>query len=326
MFQKILSLVPAILLLGCQINGQSKKAGSLLVLNKGDNNMMIVDPFARRVVATIPVGEGPHEMTVSADGKLAFTANYGAKNPGHSLSVIDIAARKEIRKVELGPILKPHGIIMKEDKVYFVSEFSRIVGRYDILADKLDWLVGTGQDGGHMLTLTPDGSRIYTANRVSNTITMIDMSVSMPVGKMLQINTGNRPEGIAISPDGQEIWVGNTGEGTIDIITISTNTISQRITVGKVPIRIAFTPDGKKVLVSDNGAEEVIVLEAATRKILKRIQAKGSPVGILITPDGKTAFVARSGTGIVSVIDLNTLMITGDIKMGDAPDGMGWVE
>lgn len=296
-----------------------------MVLNKNDNTMVIADAATLKVIATVPTGEGPHEMTVSADGKLAFVANYGAQTHGHSLSVIDIAARKEIRRVELGPLLRPHGIEAKGDKIYFISELTRTVGRYDFAADKVDWLTGTGQDGGHMLVLTPDGKRLYTANRVSHTVTSIDIGTPSSPGKMMQIATGSRPEGIDVSPDGKEVWVGNTGDGTIDIIDVASNTIKQSFAVGKVPIRVKFTPNGKRVLVSDNGAGELIIIDAAARNVIKRIKAEASPVGILILPGGKKAYVARSGSGIVSVFDMDTLMFTDDIKTGNGPDGMGWV-
>lgn len=288
--------------------------------------MAIADPATLKVVATVPTGEGPHEMTVSADGKLAFVANYGGQTHGHSLSVIDIAARKEIRRVELGPLLRPHGIEAKNGKVYFISELTRTVGRYDFAADTIDWLTGTGQDGGHMLVLTPDGKRMYTANRVSHTVTSIDIGTPASPGAIIQVATGSKPEGIDVSPDGREVWVGNTGDGTIDIIDVASNTIKQSFAVGKVPIRVKFTPDGKRVLVSDNSAGELIVIDAAARKVIKRVKAEGAPVGILIVPDGKKAFVARSGAGIVSVFDLGTLTFAGDIKTGNAPDGMAWVK
>ena len=312
----------------CRCNGFAQKTanGTLLVLNKADNTMVVIDDATLKAIATVPTGEGPHEMTVSSDGKLAFVANYGAKEYGHSLCVIDIASRKEIRRVELGPLLRPHGIEAKDGKVYFISELTRTVARYNFAADTIDWLTGTGQDGGHMLALTPDGKRIYTANRVSNTVTSIDIGTATSAGKMMQIATGSKPEGIDISPDGKEVWVGNTGDGTIDIIDVTSNAIKQSFAVGKVPIRVKFTPDGKRVLVSDNGAGELIIIDAAARKVIKRVKAEGAPVGILIVPDGKRAFIARSGTGMVSVLDLGTLEFTGDIKTGNGPDGMGWVK
>lgn len=316
------------LVLGCVANAQSAATGSLLVLNKADNTMAIINPATLRVVATVSTGEGPHEMTVSADGKLAFVANYGAQTHGHSLSVIDIAARKEIRRVELGPLLRPHGIEEKDGKVYFISELTRTVGRYDFTADKIDWIAGTGQEGGHMLVLTPDGRKMYTANRISNTVSAVavDTGTLSAPGRMVHISTGKRPEGMAVSPDGAEVWIGNTGDGTIDIIDVASNTIKQSFAVGKVPIRMKFTPDGKNVLVSDNGTGELIVIDAAARKVIKRVKAEASPVGILIRPDGKKAYIARSGSGMVSVFDLDTLTFTADIRTGNAPDGMAWAK
>jgi YVTN family beta-propeller protein len=324
MHAKITLAVLTCLLCCCNGIAQKTATGSLLVLNKADNTLVVVDGATLKVVATVPTGEGPHEMTVSDDGKLAFVAHYGAQQHGHSLCVVDIAARKEIRRVELGSLLRPHGIEAKAGKVYFISELTRTVGRYDFAADKIDWLTGTGQDGGHMLVLTPDGKRMYTANRVSNTVTSIDIGTPASPGKMMQIATGSKPEGIDISPDGKEVWVGNTGDGTIDIIDVASNAIKQSFAVGKVPIRVKFTPDGKRVLVSDNGAGELIIIDATTRKVIKRVKAEGAPVGILIVPDGRKAFVARSGSGIVSVFDLDTLEFTDDIKTGNGPDGMGW--
>ena len=41
----------------------------LLVLNKEDATFVVVDPAAGKVLATVPVGQGPHELVVSADGK-----------------------------------------------------------------------------------------------------------------------------------------------------------------------------------------------------------------------------------------------------------------
>src|ERR1700674_5639585 len=89
-------------------NLSAAETRALLVLNKDENALAIVDPVAMRVVGRVPTGEGPHEVTASSDGKFAFVANYGARNPGNTISVIDIAAQKELRRVDLGPLRRPH--------------------------------------------------------------------------------------------------------------------------------------------------------------------------------------------------------------------------
>src|SRR5262249_13380527 len=82
---------------------------ALVALSKGTNELVIVDPTAMKAIARIPTGTGPHEVTVSADGKTAFVGNYGDRTPGNSLSVIDLAGRTE-KRVDVGALKRPHGI------------------------------------------------------------------------------------------------------------------------------------------------------------------------------------------------------------------------
>ncbi|HKS27908.1 MAG TPA: cytochrome D1 domain-containing protein [Pyrinomonadaceae bacterium] len=303
---------------------QAAAASVLLILNKAENTLAIVDPVSLKVLGKVPTGEGPHEVVASADGRIAYVANYGTQQKvGNSLSVIDLVARREIKRVELGPLLRPHGIVLSNGKVYFTAEVNRVIARYDPMQERVDWIMGTGQSITHMLVITPDGKRAYTTNIVSGTVTSIDFTVPVPQ-QVTQIQVGKGPEAIDISPDGTEVWVGQNGEGSIAVIDTATNKVKETIKVGEVPIRVKFTPDGKRVLVSDAKGGELIMLDAATRKELKRLKVAGTPVGILITPDGSRAFVAAMEANKVMVIDLAKLEIAGAIEPGQGPDGLGW--
>ena len=112
---------------------QETPAPALLVLHKGENAMAIVDPASGKVVGRVPTGQDPHELTVSDDGKLAFASNYAAPGPrgGNTLSVIDIAARKELHRVDLAPLSRPHGLWFSHGKLYFTAEGSMAIARYD---------------------------------------------------------------------------------------------------------------------------------------------------------------------------------------------------
>ncbi|MGN6435933.1 MAG: cytochrome D1 domain-containing protein [Agriterribacter sp.] len=324
--KRSLFIIASILLLVGMAMAQTSKQPVLLVLNKFENNLAFIDPVALKVMATVPTGDSPHEIILSTDGKLAFVANYGAQQPGNSLSVIDVAARTEVRRVNLGAFYKPHGLVYKDGKVYFTSELSRTVGRYDFAADRVDWMIGTGQNGVHLLTIAHQLPVLFTANRLSNTVSSIRIQVPPSPEDIVHIPVGKRPEGIDISPNDKELWVGNNDDGTISIIDVASNTVKETIQVGKLPIRLKFTPDGKTVLVSDHTGGELVVVDAASRKVMKRIKAEGLPVGILITPDGKKAFIARMESGIVSVLDLDKMEFTGSVRPGKGPDGMAWAE
>jgi YVTN family beta-propeller protein len=278
------------------------------------------------IVAKVPTGDFPHEVTVSADGRTAYVANYGAQTPNNSISVIDVPGRKEIKRIDLGGFFRPHGIVESDGKIYFTSEWSRSVARYDPGTDKIDWVMGTGQTATHMLVITPDKGKLFTANIASNTVTSINLKGPPNPANIKQIAVGAQPEAIDVSPDGKELWVGQNGDGKISIIDPATDLVKETISVGKVPIRLKFTPDGSRVLVSDADAGELVIVDPKTRKEVKRVAVGGVPVGILVQPDGKRAYVALTQLDIVKVFDLEKLEFVKDLKPGDNPDGLGWAQ
>ncbi|HET9320105.1 MAG TPA: cytochrome D1 domain-containing protein, partial [Bryobacteraceae bacterium] len=263
----------------------------------------------------------------SADGKLAFVANYGARNPGNTISVIDLAARKELRRVDLGPLRRPHGIMFADGKLYFTAEVNKLIARYDPASNQIDWLLGTGQNGTHMVLLSKDANQIFTANIGSDSITAID-HVPGPLGwSETVIPVGKGPEAIDLSPDGRELWTAHSRDGGVSIIDVAAKKVAQTLDVqAKRSNRLKFTPDGRLVLISDLEGGELVVLDRAARKQIKRIQLGRSPEGILIVPDGSRAYVGVAGENNVAVIDLKTLDVTGRISTGSGPDGMAWAE
>ncbi|MCI0348338.1 MAG: YncE family protein [Acidobacteriales bacterium] len=303
---------------------ESPKSASgplLLVLNKSENTLVTVDPGTLKVLGRYPTGNGPHEAAVSADGRLAYVSNYGTGGqPGNSLSVIDLPSGKS-NQVDLGKLLRPHGIMESEGKIYFTAEGSRTVARFDPKSQSVDWSRETGQNVTHMVVVLPSAKKLYTANIGSNSVTVVELD--KPEG-VKQIAVGEGAEGIDITPDGREVWVGNRGDGSISIIDTSSDKVKETINVGKVPIRVKVTPDGKRVLATDAESGELIVIDAASRKVTKRLPMGGTPVGLLITPDGKKAFVASTASNKVTEVDLTELAIGRSLEPGREPDGLAW--
>ena len=56
-------------LAGSTLWAQAPPSPTLLVLNKGDATLSIIDPTSGTTVGTVKTGKGPHELAVSADGK-----------------------------------------------------------------------------------------------------------------------------------------------------------------------------------------------------------------------------------------------------------------
>ncbi len=299
----------------------------LLVLNKDEATLSFVTPADGKTIARVPTGDAPHEVVVSRDGKLAFVTNYGTgPAPGTTISVIDVAARKELRRVDLGALRRPHGVAYAAGKAYITVEGNRAVAAYDPVADKIDWLLGTGQAGTHMVLVNDDASRLVTANIGSNTVSLLERGANPLAWNVTQIAVGQGPEGIDVSPDGTQVWTAHSRDGRVSIIDVAQKKAIATIDAGtKRSNRLKFTPDGQRVLISDLEGGTLVVIDAPARKVLKRVPLGRSPEGILIVPDGSRAYVAVTGENYVAVLDLTTLEVTGRITAGAGPDGLAWV-
>ena len=330
---KLRKLTVVILLLGLVLVGNPAVAWSqtpspaLLVLNKEDATLSIIDPGTLKTVAQIPTGEGPHEIAVSDDGKMAFVANYGGRNPGNTISVMDLMAQKELGRVDLGALRRPHGIVFAEGKVWFTAEQNRLIARYDPASNQIDWLLGIGQNGTHMLLFSKDRSVLFTSNIGSDSITVLQRGSEPSVWNATNVSVCKGQEGGDISPDGREYWAANSNDGSVSIMDVAAKKVAQTLDVKTGHSnRLKFTRDGKLVLISDPGNHGLVVLDAASRKEVKRLNVGRQPEGILIAPDGAHAYIAVAGEKTVAILDLKTLEVSARISTGNGPDGMAWAQ
>jgi YVTN family beta-propeller protein len=333
-------LTSLILLAGVFVAGLVQAAETpanvLLVLAKRDNMLAIVDPSSLQVIARIPVGNDPHEVIASADGKMAYVSNYGF-GAYNTLAVVDLVAQKALPPIDLGALRGPHGLAFVGGKVWFTAEAAKAIGSYDPAASSIDWILGTGQNRTHMIYVSPDMKLIVTTNVSSGTVSIIEKTIGGPPGQgrpeaaprgdwnETVVRVGNGSEGFDVSPDGKEIWVANAADGTVSIIDIASKRVTQTLAadVGSAN-RLKFTLDGKLALISTLRGANVTVIDTATRKTVKRIAVGHGAAGIVMQPDGTRAFVACSPDGYVAVIDLHALEVVGHIEAGNEPDGMAW--
>jgi len=311
------------------VAAQTPSPARLLVLLRDASALAIVDPVTRNILGRVPTVKDPHEVTVSTDGKLAFVAS-----PSEGIAVIDLAAQKELRRVDPGARSAPHDVLFASGKVYFTAEGFKTIGRYDPVANKIDWMLGIGQNGTHMMVLSKDMNTMFVPNRGSNSISVIEaIAAGPPKWQITAIPVpGKTPEGLDLTPDGKELWTATRGDGGVSIIDVATKKVTHSFNLGlKDANRLKITPDGKHALILDGGTGSLIVVDVPARKEIKRVTL--APVdtgdgGIFVARDGSRAYLGLREVHSVSVVDLKTLQVTAQIPMGpgSGPGCITWVD
>jgi YVTN family beta-propeller protein len=315
-------------LTGAIRTGAQTPSPALLVLEKSDEKLAIVDPATLKVVGRVPSGGAPHEVIASDDAKFAYISNYASERGQlKTLSVIDLTSQKALAPVDLGALRAPHGLAFADGKVYFTAEANKVIGRYDPAANQVDWILGTGQNVTHMIALSKDFKTIFTSNIGSDSICVIEPGGGRNGWNVTAIPVGKGPEGFDLSSDGKEVWAANSGDGTVSIIDVASKKVTATLDLKtKRTNRLKFTPDGKLVLLSDDEGGELVIVDSITRKERKRLKVGQGPEGTLVQPDGAKAYVALSRDNAVAVIDLKTLEVIGRIATGNGPDGLAWAQ
>ena len=319
-----------------ECNAQSTPKRSLLALSKANHTLAIVDPVTLKVIARIPVGEDPHEVLASSDGRTAYVCIYGGGSL-HEINIIDLVAQKPLVNIDTRPLFGPHDITFVNGKAWFTAEGSKSIGRYDPSTGKLDWSMGTGQDRTHMIYVTGDGKKIYTTNVSSGTVSILVDTLIQP-GKMAPpgarphedwiqtvVPTARGSEGFDVSPDGNELWTASSEVGTISIVGLSAKKLAAKIDAKVLGAnRLKFTPDGRLVFISSLQSGDLTIYDARSHTEIKRLKIGHGAAGILMDPDGSRAFVACSADNYVAVIDLKALEVTSHLDVGGVPDGLAW--
>ena len=311
----------------------------LVVVNKSDNSISVLDGSTGKLKWTAPVESGPHEAEVLSDGKTVAVSDYGRTGaPGHMVSFIELASGKVVGRVDLGAGARPHGLsALKDGRLLVTAEGKKELVVVDPKGAKVLSRLPTGHPLSHMVVASPDGKRAYVSSLKDGVVTVIDL----PGGVVGDVPTGKGAEGIDVTPDGREVWVVNRETDTISVIDTKTLKVAATIKAGKFPIRVRITPDGKRALVAFTESGDVGVYDVATRAEIKRIPlgrdavaasgarvfqgkfgASPAPVGIFITPDGKRAFVSATHADVVVVLDLESLKVVDGWAAGKEPDGL----
>ena len=163
---------------------------ALLVVNKAENSLVVVDPARGKIGTRVPTGDGPHEVALAPDGRTAFVTNYGAQALGSSLWVIDIATKRSNR-LRFTP----------DGRLVLVSDLDAgdvVVIDVPTRTPVKRIPLGRGPSG---ILVVPGGTRAYVALTGENALAVLDLKTLEPAGRLA---TGAGPDGMAWVASGQK--------------------------------------------------------------------------------------------------------------------------
>jgi DNA-binding beta-propeller fold protein YncE len=309
---------------------KSESRDYLLVANKGDQTLGLIEPDAATQTVAIPEGGiTGHEVVASPDGRFAYVPIYGNSGvgqpgtDGRNMVVIDLAARKVTNNVDFGKGVRPHCAVFgpKDGLLYVTTELERSVSIIDPRTLKIVGSVPTGQPESHMLAISPDGLRGYTANVGPGTVSVLDLEKRRLVST---ISIAPKIQRISVTVDGKFAFTADQTKPQLAAIDTSTNTVKAWISLPASGYGTAATPDGRSLIVAVPGANQVAVVDLSAMKVVHTISVPSSPQEVLVRPDGRFAYVTCDASHKVAAIRTSDWSVDRLIDAGPGADGLAW--
>jgi len=301
--------------------------GMLVVANQREHTTLLVDPETRQELAKVTVGVNGHEVAVSPDSRFAFVPIYGNSGVGKpgtdgaTIDIVDSHDRKLAATIDLGKPLRPHRAEFGPDGLLYVTaELAKAVDVIDPATRKVIAEIPTGAIESHMIVISPDGQRAYTANVAAGSVSVLNLKQRSLVTVIPIAQTVQR---ISISADGKRVFTHDQGTPRIAVIDTTTNKVASWIPLPATVYSSSPTADGTKLLASSPSGK-IFVIDLASAKLEESFDIPPALGELLITPDGKFAFVSCPQAGTIEVLDVPGHKLLQPIKLTPGVDGLAW--
>jgi YVTN family beta-propeller protein len=280
---------------------------------------------AGKLIASVPVGQHPHEMVLSPDRRLLYITDNGMmrmEHPGgggNTVSIIDVPGRRRLGVVPLGKFRRPHGIDIDATGKRLVvategpsrlllidTERRSVVRDFDVAGEQ-----------PHMVTLSRDGRTAFVSVTGGSHVSAVDLDT----GKLVKIPTEARPQGSVLSRDGRELYVTNSGASSITVVDTQAKKAIAQIPTARGPNRIALTPDNTLVY-SMTAEKKIGFADPRTRTQIDYVLLPNAPMSCTLSADGSLAFASAEAQDTIYVVSVRDRKIKAELRtpQGTGPD------
>ena len=317
-------------------NFVSAQSNYILALSKGEKSLIVLDYKTLEVVSKIPVGEDPHEIVTNPEQTFAYISRPQMNASGHQIEIVNLKALQHEKTIDTTPLYIPHGLVYRENQLWFTAQGSKAVAVYDINKNQTEQIFGTGQDFTHLLYVTPDGNRFYTTNVESGTLSIYEKKeippYMPPTGvlppnakprlewRQTLVDVGFGAEGFDVSKDGKELWTAKP-DGKIVIVDLENKKVKTEIDTKVLGLhRLRITPDGKTVCIVSVKTSDLLFYNFKNYQLEKQMNI-GQGAGIFMDASANRMFISCTPNNYISVIDLTTRKEIKKINIA-RPDGV----
>jgi YVTN family beta-propeller protein len=303
----------------------SLAAQTLAVALPEENRVLLFDGRTYDSVASVPVGQVPHEIAVAPDGRHFYVGNTGPSGEPERFTVtrIDPSAPARTSAIDVGDCPKLHDLqVSRSGTLLWVACAPvRAVVEIDLAAGVVRRRWQTTLDGGWMLAASPDERRVFVAHLEGQAVSAIDReqgTVTTVVGPGPQL-------GIGVTPSGKEVWVTAVDSARVLVIDgAKAAVIATFPSGGEHPTRVRFTPDGRLAVIPSAEPSTLTLVDVASRKPLGSVPLAAVPKVLSLSPDGRVAAVTHPEAKLVSIVDLERRAVVRTIAVPGTPDGVAY--
>ncbi|SEF75159.1 40-residue YVTN family beta-propeller repeat-containing protein [Bryocella elongata] len=327
-----MAIAPLFVLAGSIARAATPQRSLLLVANQGDASLSLVDPATNMQIVALPEGVPKmfgHEVATSPDGHFAYLPLYSdvgvgkVGTDGNVILIVDLAQQKIADRIVFDHAVRPHCVLWEPHTglLYVTTELDKAVTIIDPRTKKIVGSIPTGEEQSHMLVLSHDGKRGYTANVGSGTVSVLDLENRKLITR-IPISTNTQR--ISITPDDRWVFTSDQVTPRLAVIDSRTNAIARWVDLPTPGYGGTVTRDGKLLLLTLMTGNQLAVIYLKTWKVLRTIPVGPKPQEVLVRPDGKLAYVSCEASHIVNVIDTASWKMVATINVGEKADGMAW--
>ena len=301
------------------IDPNNRPGGPALILTaKSANKIQFFDAATLAKTGEIDMPASTHEMIRSPDGGKIYASVYGGgifgknKDPDRRIAVIDLAAKKLERTIDVGAAVAPHSVMMDvRGTLWSTAELGNAVLAIDPDSGKVERIELGGSP--HWIAVSHDTGRLFASFKTKEAVAVVDLNSRHMTGK---IAIPHGAEGIAVSPDGETLFVCAHWKGVVHVFDTRTLAHRQTIAIAGAPgeanqlRRVRVSPDGQYVCASSHVDNFAAVYEADTLKQIGGFATPKAPMGFGFAADGRHAFLCCHDAAVTLEFELASARIT----------------